>query len=885
MIGKTISHYRIVAKLGGGGMGVVYEAEDIRLGRHIAIKFLPDAVVSSREALERFAREAREASALNHPNICTVYDVGEEQGKPFIVMELMKGQPLSERILGKPLPIEQTLTLGVQIADALEAAHREGLVHRDVKPGNIFLTERGEAKLMDFGIAKRGRNAPACDGQETLTGAGITSMGTTLGTVSYMSPEQARGGTLDTRSDLFSFGVVLYEMATGFLPYRGDSSTEIINSVLNRQPVPAVRLNPDVPEGLEQIISKALEKDPALRYQSAAEMRTDLKRLVRDSGSVSVGLPQAMTAGPSRLRRRLAIYATVLGFTLLLAAGVWLWRTQGSLNSSSGPVRIAVLPFENLGAGEDEYFADGMTDEVRTKLMTLPQLVVIARSSMIGYRGTSKSPQIIAKELGVRFLLSGTVRWQKGGSGANRIRVVPELAEISETGSATTRWQDSFDAVPEDVFRVQSEIAARVAGALKVTLGSQEQRRLADAPTKNVAAYDAYLHGQTISWSDVSQDTPSLRRAAASYEQAVALDPSFALAWAHLGYVRSLLYYNGIPTPDLAEGARTAADKSLQLAPGLPDGRMAMSTYFQYVAKDNLRGLEQCTQGLATEGANADLLWGAASAEVGLGRWDQALAHLQSARSVDPRSARTASRLASTLLWMRRYPQALEACDYALTLSPRSLSTIELKAMIFLAEGDLAGARAWVATQAADIQVADIVLNFGLYWDLMWVFDEDQRQLFLSLPVEAFGNYEAVRALCFAQTYALVGDARQLRRYSEQAETGFAVQLKGTPDDAQLHILRGQALAYMGRHDEAIREGEQGMALLPVSRDAYTGAYLQHQLVRIYLITGEREKALDLLEPLLRIPYYVSPGWLAIDPNFAPLKGHPRFQALLNKVM
>ncbi len=881
MIGKTFSHYRILSKLGSGGMGVVYEAEDLRLGRHVAIKLLPDAMVSNREALERFAREAREASALNHPNICTVHDIGEEQGKPFIVMELMRGQSLGETLLGKPRPIEEVLTLGVQITDALEAAHREGMVHRDIKPGNIFVTEHGEAKLMDFGLAKRGRGETADDSQATRApGEDITSAGMTVGTVSYMAPEQARGGAPDARSDLFSFGIVLYEMATGHLPYRGNSPTETIDSILNRQPVPAVRFNPDVTEGLEAVITKALEKDPALRYQSAAEMKADLRRLLRDTGAVSIGAPQ-VTSRRSRLLRRLAIYGTIFGLALLIAAGIWLWRAQPHRQTGAGPTRIAVLPFENLGAAEDEYFADGMTDEVRMKLTTLPQLVVIARGSVMGYRGASKSPRTIAKELGVTYLLSGTIRWQKGPANANRIRVVPELAEISENGAATTRWQDSYDAVLKDVFRVQSDIAARVAGALKVTLGSREQRRLADQPTRNVAAYDAYLHGERISWSDISQDTPSLRRAVAAYEQAVALDPSFALAWAHLAYVRSLLYYNGIPSADLAEGARAAADKSLQLAPGLADGRTAMSTYFQYVAKDNVRGLEQCTQGLAAEAANADLLWGAASAEVGLGRWEEALAHLQLARSVDPRSARTASRLASTLLWMRRYPQALEACDYALSLSPRSLSTIELKAMIYLAQGDLAGARSWIAKQPSEIQVSDIVLNLGLYWDLVWVFDDVQRQVFLGLPAEAFGSYDAVRALCFAQTYALTGDTRQLRRYSELAERGFAEQLKVSPDDAQLHILRGQALAYMGWPDEAMREGEQGVAMLPISRDAYTGAYLQHQLIRIYMIVGQREKALDLLEPLLKIPYYISAGWLSIDPNFAPLKGHPRFERLL----
>jgi len=877
--GACLGPYEIVALIGAGGMGEVYRARDTRLGRDVAIKVLPAEFASDPDRLRRFEQEARAVAALDHPNILALYDVGSHEGSPYLVTQLLEGESLRETLDRGPLPIRKAVEVGVQIAQGLAAAHDKGIVHRDLKPGNVFLTKEGRVKILDFGLAKLAAPKSGGEGAQASTVVDATDAGTTLGTAGYMSPEQVRGQAVDPRSDIFSFGCVLYEMIVGRSPFKGDTAADTMSAILKNDPPALAGPEPGVSSSLDHVVKRCLEKRPEDRFSSAHDLAFALSEA---SGAPVPSAPQ--TAGVPAGRRKRLLVPFAIGVTaaaLLVAAALLLRSRHGGSPEAAGPKRIAVLPFENQGAAEDAYFADGMTDEVRGKLASLPGLAVIARSSTDPYKGTTKSAKEIAGELEVSYLLTAKVRWQKGGGGASRIRVTPELVEVTGSGAPVERWQDSFDAVLEDVFRVQGEIATKVAGTLQVALGAGEQQRLSERPTANLAAYDAYLRGQEISGDLASMEPTATRRAVAQYEQAVALDPSFALAWAQLSRARSSLFSNLAPSRSFAQGAKEAADTALRLAPTLPEAHQAIAAYDAWVLEDPAQALEQCRQGLAASPNHSGLIATAALAEQALGRWQEALAHAEQARSLDPRSVTAYQRLGSMFLYVTRYPEALAALDRALAIAPANLDLIELKAMVYLAQGHLDGARAFITSAGAKVEPTALAAFLATFDDLVWVLDEAQQLLLLRLTPAAFGDNEGAWAIVLTQTYAMRGEKEQAHRHAEEAQRAFAVQLGEAPDDAQLHVMRGLALAYLGRREEAIAEGERGVALQPISRDTYSGPYMQHQLVRIYILLGEKEKALDLLEPLLKIPYYLSPGWLAIDPNFAPLKGNPRFERLL----
>ncbi len=907
MIGKTISHYKILEKLGEGGMGVVYKAEDTKLRRTVALKFLSPQALGSDEDKARFIHEAQAAASLNHPNICTIHEIDIFDGQDFIAMECVEGQSLRDRIASGPLKLDDAVNLAIQIAEGLREAHEKGIIHRDIKPANMMITARGQVKIMDFGLAKSQR------------GVALTQTGTTLGTVAYMSPEQARGEAVDQRTDLWSLGAMLYEMVTGLRAFRGDYEQAVVYSVLNAAPEPATALRTGVPMELERIIERCLEKDADDRYQTAADLVSDLRRvqrrtagqkipaasgemdnraLSRETGGEpttpehpgSVGEPsRPKVAGPGRPARGwlVAITAMLLAAIALIVFHPYLVPPHKESVQVTPPEpaserrMLVVLPFENLGPAENAYFADGVTEEITSRLASVKSLGVISRTTATQYDRTGKTLSQIGEDLGVDFVLEGTVRWDGTVAAESRVRVTPQLIRVSDD---THVWSHAYERRLEDIFSVQSDIAERVVGQLGITLLEPERGAIEQTPTDNLDAYSAYLrgieHAHSADW--LRED---LELAEEMFERALTLDPGFALAAAELSMNHSRIYLAGYDHSDerLAKSL-AAARKALELQPGLPEGHLAMG-YYSYWGhlryEQALREFALAEEGLPND---ARIIEAVAYVKRRQGHFEEGAELLKKGLELSPNDADVVSSLAEIYSMLRRY--AVADTFYARTISiapDQALGYLGRASNLQLWKGDLQAARETLQRMPA---VDDIVCSIAWY-------DQELLERDYEAALEGLSRWDedltesvflySPPPLLAARAYDFIGKPDLARAIYDSARVMLEELLEGGFDHFSVHICLGMAYAGLGRRDDAVREGRLAVELNPISIDATGGPYTVMMLAEIYVMVGNHDAAIDELEHLLSIPSYVSVPVLRLAPRWDPLRDKPRFQRLLEK--
>jgi len=888
LVGKVIGHYRIESLIGVGGMGEVYLARDERLGRKVALKLLPERLTVDETQLSRFKTEARSASALNHPNILTVYEIGAEENRQFIATEFIEGMTLRASLACGRMNLHAALEIAVQVASALAAAHETGVVHRDIKPENIMLRPDGYAKVLDFGIAKLTEQRPSSDHYDLGTTAVLqTQPGLILGTGHYMSPEQARGQTVDARSDIWSLGVVLYEMVGGNPPFRGETPSDCIASILTAEPPPLSGVLPDVPLKLESILQKALRKNSDERYQTIKEMLTDLRNLKgeleTEGSSPQTKVRVESIVSKIKLHKR-GVLLTLAAAILVAAAFAYSFYFVAPAPSPNEK-SIAVLPFENLSEEKSNaYFADGIQDEILTRLSKIADLKVISRTSTQRYKNTSQSLSEIANQLGVANLLEGSV--QKTN---DQVRINVQLIRAANDSHL---WADTFDRKLTDIFSVESEVAKAIADQLRAKLTGQEEEGIAAKPTDDPEAYDAYLRGlaYTLKTGDTSANALGAQK---YFREAVRLDPKFALSWALLSYVDALGYLTLTlqPTDVLREETRQAAETALTLQPNLGEAILAKGYYHYACLKDYDTAVgyfERARQFLPNSSQIPESLAYVARRR---GQWDRSESYFNEAERLDPRNVNLLTSHAGSSIVRRRFPEAMRKLDQVLDIIPDDVDTLAEKAAIAQAEGDLPRAAAILAplrpnaadTPALGTQVYQAILERRPAQII------SRLKEVLAKPDPALGYFNGELRFWLGWAQEVAGDGAAAQESWRQARSELEPFLKEQPEN---YILIGDlALTDMGLGDKAaaFALSEQAMTVIPIEKDVVGGPGPIEVLARVAAQLGEPDRAIPALQKLLSTPYEgplasrlpLTPALLRLDPMFDPLRNNPRFQELI----
>ena len=881
--GTRIGPYEVLSLVGAGGMGEVYRARDPRLEREVAIKMLPAAAASNAERLRRFEREARATAALTHPNILDVHDVGTHEGVPYLVEELLVGESLHERLGRGPVALAEAVEIALQVARGLAAAHDKHIVHRDLKPGNVFITNDGTVKILDFGLAKLVEALPACDA-ETLTDepTGLTEAGRVLGTVSYMAPEQACGMPVDARTDLFAFGVLLYEMLAGQRPFRGETARDTVAAILTQEPA---KLPEIVPPGIQQVVSRCLAKRPDERFASAHDL---LLALQGASSSDEAARPTVAGAGVTgRAHRRRRVGLALAGLVLLVAAGGVVVRLgpAGPSARVARPPRIVVLPFENLGSPEDAYFASGMTEEITSRLANVRGLAVISRTTATEYPRKGKTIEQIGKDLDVAYVLEGSVRHERSGNGPGRVRITPQLIRVADD---THVWGDHYDRVIEDVFAIQSEVAENTVNAMGVTLLPRERTALREVSTNDIEAYDLYLRAQAL-YRRSGYERTHIEGALQMYQAAVGRDPRFAQALAGLaqGYVQAYwLRFDRSPL-QLAR-ANEAARRAVELRPDLAETHTGLAWYFYAGLEDYPRALGELGVARSIQPNSSDALALTGYVLRRQGQWENARAAMEKALELDPRNLPIIGNLVETFVLCRRYAEADRLIDRALELpygydylGKALLQVLWLgdpeKAQATLDEAQKAGA-ATDPERTRAVFALRVALALRRYESASRILEGEAFRT----PIDNQYQYSPV-ALLRGQVQRLEGQDELARRSFDAARLELEEKVGQDPDDPRLHSSLGIALAGLRRRAEAVRQAKLGCELMPPSRDAWRALDRLEDLAVVYAMVGETGEAIGRLDDLLAASGWFTSHSVRLDPRLDPLKSDPRFLALLTK--